>query len=432
VELDVTVGNIVKKLEQLDLLRDTVIIFVSDNGGVRLPIDQRGGHETSGDLRGDKGTIYEGGHRVPLIVIWGDRAFGTSPLAPGTTIDALVGIQDLYATLAALTGVPLSIEQARDSFNLLPLLMGQASSVRDHMVQEADRPEDNAPNGGISGRHFAYRRGPWKLVFDSSRDPLELYNLNADPGETTNLRSQQAQSERVADMKAGLEDALASERTAPAGAPPDPGFTLSPGDISFGAQGLNIASALRAVSMENAGGAAVAIDSIDLGGASPGQFLLNHNCPDSLQAGASCTLNVRFRPTSVGDKTASLRVSTVGDTRRRVVELSGIGVKTQRSVTPSLLDFGNQGSGTTSAPESVNVRNTGTVALPIRTISIGGPNRGQYVQSDNCPAVLPVGNNCRIEVVFRPTSPGLKTARLLVSFDGGAATRSIDLTGTGT
>jgi arylsulfatase A-like enzyme len=217
VEVDAVVESIVRQLERLDVLDDTLIIFTSDNGGLRLAREQRSGHETNGGFRGDKGTIYEGGLRVPLIVKWGDRAFGRSPLPPGTAIDALVGIQDLYATLADLTGISLPVDQARDSFSLLPLLMGESTAVRDHMVHEADRPEDNAAGGGISGRHFAYRSGSWKLVFDKSRKAVGLYNLNVDPFETTNLRSQQAQRTRVARMTTGLETALASDRTAPLG-----------------------------------------------------------------------------------------------------------------------------------------------------------------------------------------------------------------------
>jgi len=148
-------------------------------------------------------------------VKWGGRAFGKSTLAPGTAIDALVGIQDLYATLADLMDVPLAIDQGRDSISLLPLLMGETAAVRDQMVQEADRAEDDPPDGGIADRHFAFRSGPWKLVFDHSRNPVGLYDLAVDPFETTNLRSQSAYGARVAEMKAGLETVLASDRTAP-------------------------------------------------------------------------------------------------------------------------------------------------------------------------------------------------------------------------
>ena len=323
VEVDAIVESIVRKLKQLGVLRDTLIIFTSDNGGVRLGAEQRAGHETSGGLRGDKGTIYEGGHRVPLIVKWGDGAFGRSPLPPGSAIDALVGIQDMYATLAALTGTPLPIDQARDSFNLLPLLMGETTAIRDHMVQEADSPEDNAPDGGISDRHFAYRSGPWKLVFDSARNPVGLYNLEVDPLETTNLRSQQAQSARVAEMRMALDTALSSDRTAPR----DSGISLTPGSVAFDGQELNIATQARTVRLESIGNAPAPIESIFLAGTNPAQFLLTHDCPASLPVGRTCALRVRFRPTSMGAKSAILRVVTDAGTERKQVQLSGTGTR---------------------------------------------------------------------------------------------------------
>lgn len=125
VEIDAIVERLVTDLEQRGLLQETLIIFSSDNGGQRLIGEQNKGHFAVGGFRGDKGTIYEGGHRVPLIVKWGQQAFGSSPLPAGSASDALVGIQDLFATLAEMTGVPLAGDQGRDSVSLLPVLMGE-------------------------------------------------------------------------------------------------------------------------------------------------------------------------------------------------------------------------------------------------------------------------------------------------------------------
>lgn len=214
-EVDAVVDSVVRKLKQEGVYRDTLIIFTSDNGGLTVPAERRAGHDTSGGFRGDKGTIYEGGHRVPLIMKWGKRAFGRSPLPRGKAINALVGIQDLYATLADLTGVALPASQARDSLSFLPLLMGESKRARRHMVHEADRPEDDAADGGIEGRHFAYRSGRWKLVLNEARNPVGLYDLATDPSETTNLESHPAHRSIVSELKSGLESALVSERTTP-------------------------------------------------------------------------------------------------------------------------------------------------------------------------------------------------------------------------
>ena len=324
VEIDAVVESLLQKLEQLGILEDTLIIFTSDNGGLRRSAEQRAGHDTSGGFRGDKGNIYEGGHRVPLIVKWGQEAFGTSPLPQGTRIDALVGIQDLYATLADLTETPVAADQGRDSFSMLRILMDEAAAVRDHMVHEADAPEDNAPDGGISGRHFAFRSGAWKLVFNSNKVPVGLYNLADDPFETTNLRSQPEQYSRVATMKSALEHALTSSRTAPPiGEVLAPEYSLSPTSIAFGSQALNLASDVRVVILSSIGESSLSISSIALSGTNPGQFSQSHNCPSTLPPGRTCSVSVKFTPTSTGSKTASLTVVAADGAGTKQVALTG-------------------------------------------------------------------------------------------------------------
>jgi arylsulfatase A-like enzyme len=215
IEIDAILDQIIGTLDSRDLLDDTLIIFTSDNGGMFVHKEHNSGHFVSGGFRGDKGTIYEGGHRVPLIIKWGRQSFGTSSLPPGSTIDAFVGVHDLYATLADLTGTRLAAGEGLDSLSLLPILMGeQSAGPRRAMVHEADAPEDFNPDG-ITGRHFAYRSGKYKLIFDSTEEPLELYDLDADPAETTNLIDRQQYRDRVALMREELDAVLSSERTAP-------------------------------------------------------------------------------------------------------------------------------------------------------------------------------------------------------------------------
>jgi arylsulfatase A len=216
VEVDAVLDQIIRTLDRRGLLEDTLIIFTSDNGGLRLLQEENRGHLVSGGFRGDKGTIYEGGHRVPLIVKLGSRFRGVSSLAPGSAIDSLVGIHDLYATLAELTGVPMTAGEGLDSLSFLPLLTGQtATGPRRAMVHEANAPDDLDPDGGITGRHFAYRSGPYKLVFDSSGTALELYNLDTDPAESSNLIGRGEHRDRVARMRDEFEAVRSSERTAP-------------------------------------------------------------------------------------------------------------------------------------------------------------------------------------------------------------------------
>src|SRR5690606_25715311 len=109
---------------------------------------------------------FEGGHRVPLIVRWGDGTAGGSRIEPGSVSDALVGIQDFYRTLASLTGVAVPEDQGRDSFDILPILLGNTSGpVRDHMIHEGDVDV----NGAAGYRALAFREGNWKLHLDDNR-----------------------------------------------------------------------------------------------------------------------------------------------------------------------------------------------------------------------------------------------------------------------
>ena len=203
-------------LDELQLTDNTLVVFTSDNGGLRLPQEESRGHFVSGGFRGDKGTIYEGGHRVPLIIRMGSRFRGISSLTQGSAIDSLVGIHDLYATIAELTGVPMSAGEGLDSLSFLPVLAGQrATGPRQAMVHEANAPDSQDPDGGITGRHFAYRSGQYKLVFDSSDTPLELYDLETDPAESANLIGRGEHRDRVARMREEFEAVLSSARTAP-------------------------------------------------------------------------------------------------------------------------------------------------------------------------------------------------------------------------
>ena len=427
VEIDAVLDTLQQRLEQLGMLQDTLIVFTSDNGGVRLAVEQNAGHMTTGGFRGEKRSVYEGGHRVPLIVKWGNQSFGASPLPRGTQIDALIGSQDLYATLAELTGTPLDADQARDSFSMLRILMGETmTATRDHMVHEGDA---DSPDNGVTGRNFAYRKDVWKLVFNTNQVPVGLYHLATDPFEKTNLLSRPEHSDRVTAMRTGLESALTSSRTAPpTGAPK---YSLSPTSVAYGSQALNLESGARIVTLSSIGGATLSISSIALTGSNPGQFTLGHNCPQTLPAGGVCTISVRFKPTNAGSKTAFLRVVAADGADTQTVSLSGMGVRSAMTVSPTSISFGNQAAGTTSALGTVKISNTGTVVLPILSIKKEGSNPGQFEVTHDCPAQVPVAESCTAGIAFDPTSKGPKSATLKITAGGGASAQSVTLGGNG-
>jgi arylsulfatase A-like enzyme len=202
VEFDACVAEIVRTLDRLDLVADTLLVFTSDNGPVvddgyrDRAVELLDGHKPSGPLRGGKYSAFDAGTRVPFIVRWPGR------IKPGTS-GALVSQVDMLASLAALTGRGLGAGDAPDSFDVSRALLGKDRFGRDHFVEQA---------GTLS-----LIEGRWKYIEPSSgpgfdrytaielgNDPEpQLYDLEVDIGETRNLAEERP--ELVRTMAARLE-----------------------------------------------------------------------------------------------------------------------------------------------------------------------------------------------------------------------------------
>ncbi|MCY4159594.1 MAG: sulfatase-like hydrolase/transferase [Bacteroidetes bacterium] len=170
--MDDGIGRVLASLEENGFHDDTIVIFISDNGG------QLNVGANNGLLREGKGTMYEGGLRIPAIISWP----GHSP--SGMTSDALLTTMDLYPTL-------LEVAQARtshviDGISFLPLLLNGKKPDPERTLFFSRR-EGNLRFGGKTIE--AVRKGPWKLLQNSPYTSLELYHLERDPLETTNLAS---------------------------------------------------------------------------------------------------------------------------------------------------------------------------------------------------------------------------------------------------
>jgi arylsulfatase A-like enzyme len=200
-ETDAVVGRVLDALRESGAAENTLVLFTSDNGCapyIGTKELESKGHFPSGPLRGYKGSVFEGGHRVPFIVRW------PGVVKPGSTCGQLVHHADLIATVADILGAALPDDAGEDSFSLLPLLKGGDRPVRDHAVSCA--------SSGVPG----LRRGPWKLILE--RDPkaktdIQLYHLDGDVAETTNLAAQRP--ELVAEMLALMDSLVAEGRSTP-------------------------------------------------------------------------------------------------------------------------------------------------------------------------------------------------------------------------
>jgi arylsulfatase A len=213
-ELDWSVGEILNTLDRLGIAEDTLVIFSSDNGGYTRNFN---GHQPNGSiLRGGKGDLVEGGHRVPFLAKWPGR------IKPGTQSKETISTTDMLATFAAIIGKELSAGAGPDSYNVLPALLGQK-------LPDSERPLVMS-SGGMGA--LSIRAGKWKLIYGQGNcgygefrakrpvptpklgdPPAQLYNLEEDLGEANNLYLKHPGI--VHRLKAGLEKIKADEKYNP-------------------------------------------------------------------------------------------------------------------------------------------------------------------------------------------------------------------------
>lgn len=211
-QTDAIVGQIIDAVDAAGLTENTLIIVSSDNGcskAANIKGLEAQGHFPSAHLRGSKADLWDGGHRVPFIVRW------PAMVEAGSQSDQTICLTDFIATCAEIAGAELPDNAGEDSVSFLPALSGQPIvTTRKGIVHHS-----------ISG-HFAYRQGKWKLLLAGGSggwtSPTEkqvpvgapkgqLYDLETDPGERTNLY--QSHPEVVQQLMAQLESDIARGRS---------------------------------------------------------------------------------------------------------------------------------------------------------------------------------------------------------------------------
>jgi two-component sensor histidine kinase len=141
-------------------------------------------------------------------------------------------------------------------------------------------------------------------------------------------------------------------------------------------------------------------------------------------------VGLTFQPTAINSRRATLNVSDDGGGSPQVLQISGIG--TIISLTPTKLSFGTVTVGTTSAAQSVTVANKGTVGVSFTGFAILGTNAADFlISSNSCGSSLAAGANCVVQIEFKPTATGARSATLNISDNGGGSPQKVPLTGSG-
>jgi hypothetical protein len=205
---------------------------------------------------------------------------------------------------------------------------------------------------------------------------------------------------------------------------PDNGsqLSISPTALSFGSVSTGSSSAPQAVTVTNSGSAAAPVNSIT----SSGDYSQTNNCGTSIAAGATCTVNVTFTPTTAGSRTGDLTINASGVTN--TVPLSGTGVAPGPILNPnpSSLSFPDTPVGSSSSAQTVTVTNSGTTSATVSGVSASG----DFSQTNNCTTVA-VGASCTVTVTFKPTLSGARSGSVTLTSNANNSPTSISLTGNG-
>lgn len=208
-----------------------------------------------------------------------------------------------------------------------------------------------------------------------------------------------------------------------------PAVSLSPTSLDFGSQSVGTTSALQTVTLTNTGNLALTIVGIGTGL----NFAQTNTCGSSLAAGTSCRIDVSFAPTVTGALAAMLSISSNAPGSPHFVSLSGTGVSADPTAEPvatlstTRLNFGWSKVGTTSAPQTVSLTNTGNAPLAIASIVA----TGDFAQRNTCTAPLAPGGSCAIAVTFTATSSGWRRGELAISDNAAGSPQLVDLRGRG-
>ncbi|MBM4231122.1 MAG: choice-of-anchor D domain-containing protein [Gammaproteobacteria bacterium] len=215
--------------------------------------------------------------------------------------------------------------------------------------------------------------------------------------------------------------------------PPTPKVSVSPESITFNNQVVNATSGSSEIRVSNTGNAPLIVSGVNVIGEDAGDFTQSNNC-SSVPAGGSCTISAKFKPVSAGIKSARISISHNAVNSPTNIVLNGTGTAAEGpgiSVSPVNVDFGSRAINSSSEAQLITIRNTGTTALVITSVTV--TDLAQFPGSQSCTiASVAPNQTCSIQVSFKPASIGKKSSTISISHNASGSPSSVQLVGTGT
>jgi len=207
-----------------------------------------------------------------------------------------------------------------------------------------------------------------------------------------------------------------------------------PAALDFGNADVLTSSADLSVTLTNVSPDTVSGFTVSLSGADASQFQLTGNTCVALTQDQTCSVSVRFSPTSEGPKTAVLTVNHSGLNSPVSAALFGQAIAIPMpavSITPASLTFASQAVGSVSAPLAVTVQNTGNADLNITSVILSGANPSDFILGNGCTVPVAPGGTCTLQVSFAPTAGGTRTAQIELVDNAPTSPQTVSLSGSG-
>ncbi|HEV2378874.1 MAG TPA: choice-of-anchor D domain-containing protein [Terriglobia bacterium] len=209
--------------------------------------------------------------------------------------------------------------------------------------------------------------------------------------------------------------------------------SVSPASLTFTGQAVGTTSGAQVATLTNKGTVTLTITGVT----TTGDFAETNTCGTTVAVGASCTISVTFAPTKGGSRSGTLTITdkngsgSGSGTSTATVTLSGTGIAPVATLTPATLPaFAAQAVGTTSAPQTITLSNTGSATLIVTGVTAAG----DFAETNTCGTTVPVGASCTISVTFKPTAGGTRTATLTITDNNNGtagSTQTVALSGAG-
>ncbi len=217
------------------------------------------------------------------------------------------------------------------------------------------------------------------------------------------------------------------------GAAPLPAVTLVPGSLNFATTTQGSTSTAQTITLTSVGPAPLHISSVLPGGANPGDFQLSNACSGAYAAGATCNIAVTFSPSGAGQRSATITINDDAPDSPQSVQLTGTGAAPPPGtpvvkLTPTSVSFGTVTQGAAVAAQVATLTNSGTGALHIASVAVGGTNSSDFTITNNCSAAAyAVGATCTVGVSVSPVAIGQRAALITITDDAPSSPQTIAL-----